>query len=242
MSVNAAVAGAAPARPERVVVRGPDDLDGPKGRGVAIGVLAGLASSAAAVAAAPMLMPPSYSWVSRTTSESAAQGVGGAWLARLGFLTFGLSVMALAFVAAARWGRWSAVLHYAFGAFMAAAAAFSTRAWTGARYDRTEDALHSVSATAMGFAFAAAVVAAAVHRGRRAGAGQVVVDVLAVAASVAVPLGMSTMPGADGALQRAMFAIAYLWYALAALGVLRGRSPRTGAGRSTHRSGSDGPA
>jgi hypothetical protein len=73
-------------------------------RAVAGAVLVGLCSSAAALAAAPALMPPSYSWISHTMSESAAQGVSGAWLARLGFLLLGLSVMALAFAATPDWG------------------------------------------------------------------------------------------------------------------------------------------
>jgi hypothetical protein len=169
-------------------------------------------------------MPRSYSWTSRTTSEAAAQGVGGAWLARLGFLLFGLSVIALAFTAAPRWGRWSAVLHYAFGAFMIAAAAFSTRPWTGGGYDRTEDALHSVAATAMGFAFAAGVVAAALHRGRSGRIGALMLDLAAVVASVAVPLAMFAFSTLDGVFQRIMFAIAYAWYATAAAGLLRRRS------------------
>jgi hypothetical protein len=185
----------------------------------------GLCSSAAALAAAPALMPPSYSWISHTTSESAAQGVSGAWLARLGFLLLGLFVMALAFAAAPDWGPWSAVLHYAFGAFMAAAAVFSTRVWIGGPYDRIEDALHSVAATAMGFAFAAGVAAAALHAGRRARAGGLAFDAVAVVASVMVPLAMSAWPAVDGALQRIMFAVAYVWYASAAVRILGGPPP-----------------
>ncbi len=53
----------------------------------AIGAILGfLVASATSLALAPTLMPESYSWVSHTTSESAAQGVG-AWLARLVGLT-----------------------------------------------------------------------------------------------------------------------------------------------------------
>jgi hypothetical protein len=57
-------------------------------------VLSCLTVSALALAVAPMLMPESYSWVVHTTSESAAQGVNGAWLARLGFVAFGFAVLA----------------------------------------------------------------------------------------------------------------------------------------------------
>ena len=71
----------------------------------AAAVMSGLAASAAALAMAPALMPAGYSWVSQTTSESAAQGLSGAWLARLGFLLFGLSVLLLADVDRRGWGR-----------------------------------------------------------------------------------------------------------------------------------------
>lgn len=46
-----------------------------------------------ALSLAPLNMPASYSWLRHTTSESAAQGIEGAWLARLGFLLFGLTVL-----------------------------------------------------------------------------------------------------------------------------------------------------
>ena len=77
----------------------------PAGRAGALVVLVGFAASVAVLAAAPALMPAGYSWVSQTTSESAAQGVQGAWLARLGFLLFGLSVILLATLCRDRWGR-----------------------------------------------------------------------------------------------------------------------------------------
>lgn len=184
-------------------------------------VLVGLGSSAVALACAPALMADTYSWISHTTSESAAQGVSGGWLARLGFLLFGLSVMALAVTGPLSSPWWSALFHYAFGAFMVAAAAFSARPHTGGLYDRTEDALHSVAATAMGFVFAAGVVATALRGGRGARIG---LDVTAVVASVAIPLAMSAWPAVDGALQRTMFAVAYAWYAMAAVHTLRGKA------------------
>jgi hypothetical protein len=70
-------------------------------------VLAGVAASAVALATAPVLMPPGYSWVSQTTSESAAQGVQGAWLARIGFVLLGLPVILLATFRQQRWGPWA---------------------------------------------------------------------------------------------------------------------------------------
>lgn len=177
------------------------------------GLLGGLALSVLALGLAPRLMPPSYSWVVHSTSESAAQGVQGAWLARLGFLTFGLTVVWMAGVAG--WGWWGAALHRAFGVFLVGTATFSHRPFEpGMAYDRFEDLLHSISATAMGFAFAIGVVAVALGRGRRIG----LLDVLAVIASVVIPLAMATVPEYAGLLQRTMFAVAYAWYTNETLG------------------------
>jgi hypothetical protein len=50
-------------------------------------------------------MPESYDWIEHTTSESAAQGVEGAWLARLGFLSFGLAVLWLSTGIKQTWAR-----------------------------------------------------------------------------------------------------------------------------------------
>jgi hypothetical protein len=206
-------------------------------RAPALAVLLGLGASAVALALAPVLMPEDYSWVANTTSESAAQGLDGAWLGRLGLWLFGLAVLLAARVLATSWGAVATWLHVTFGVLLTASAVFSTRSWrTGAAFDRTEDALHSVAATAMGFAFAFGVVAVLVGLGgqrpllRAAG-------VVAVAASVVLPLGMALWPDAAGVLQRAMFAVAYLWYAIEVTrGLTRGpsrRSPRAGAaGRS----------
>ncbi len=191
--------------------------------------IAGLALSAVALLSAPLLMPEGYSWVSNTTSESAAQGIGGAWMARAGFVLFGAAVLVLCRRGTPRWGPVATWCHAVFGLCLVATAIFSTRSWVdGAAFDRTEDGLHSLAATVMGFAFAGGVVAAAVtaHRrsasrrssSRRSASRRSVVDAVAVTASVAVPLAMVTWPDLDGALQRAMFAIAYLWYASEAWG------------------------
>jgi hypothetical protein len=179
--------------------------------------LVGLGGSVMALALAPLLMPDSYSWLSNTTSESAAQGVSGAWLGRLGLLLFGLSVLVLAAAQARTWPPLATALHASFGALLAATAAFSTRSWVpDASFDRTEDALHSVAATAMGFAFALGVVTVLVTD-RHMGAGRRSVGITAVSAAVVLPLGMSLWPAVDGVLQRAMFAVAYLWYAIEVL-------------------------
>ena len=182
----------------------------------ATGVLLLLAASATALAIAPALMPESYSWVSNGTSESAAQGVNGAWLARLGFLLFGLAVLSLARLARPDWGRPAALLHSAFGVLMFAVAAFATRSWeSGAAFDRTEDLLHNVAATTMGFAFAFGVLAVALRRAKARSRPRVV-DVVAIAAAVVLPIAMGAWDDAMGALQRTLFLVAYVWYAVEA--------------------------
>ena len=173
-----------------------------------------LAFSLLALLLAPRLMPASYDWLQHTTSESAAQGIPGAWLARLGFMIFGLTVIWLSVRLQDRWTlpvRW---LHLAFGVFMIGAAVFSARPWLPEYpFDPVEDALHSFAATAMGFAFAGGISLRLLHREQDT-RGRII-DIVAIVASVAIPLAMSGLPDWDGVLQRGMFAIAYLWYGLA---------------------------
>lgn len=90
----------------------------------------------------------------------------------------------------------------------------------GASFDATEDLLHSVAATGMGFTFAAGVLVVGLGR-IRAGGRMTAADVAALAASVLLPLGMSAWPELAGLLQRAMSATAYLWYALETRGLER---------------------
>jgi hypothetical protein len=195
-------------------------------------VLAGLGTSAAALAAAPALMPPGYSWVSHTTSESAAQGVDGAWLARTGFVLFGLSVILLATSRWQRWGSWATALHAGFGALLVAAAVFSHRPWVaGEDFDHVEDVLHSVAATAMGFVFVGGVVVTALGRSR-GDTWPRALDIMAVASSVAIPLGMAAQPDIDGVLQRLMFVVAYAWYGAEAVRATRDRRPNGSRSRS----------
>jgi hypothetical protein len=110
---------------------------------------------------------------------------------------------------------------------MLATAVFSHRSWEpGAPYDSTEDALHSFSATAMGFAFALGVVSLALA-GRSRPKPRRLLDLAAVAASIGLPLAMWQSPDEDGILQRLMFSIAYLWFATEAfdIGGAREKTP-----------------
>lgn len=73
------------------------------------------------------------------------------------------------------------------------------------------DALHSITATAMGFAFAFGVAMRLLRRARRDRTGRTL-DVVAVVAAVAIPLVMLKQPALAGAVQRLMFVIAYAWF------------------------------
>ena len=177
------------------------------------GVVGLLLLSAVSLGVAPLLMPATYSWIANTTSESAAQGVMHAWVARFGFLAFGLGVCWLAVALKRAWARGALWLHMAFGVFMIATAAFSHRSWVvGAQFDPIENALHSFTATAMGFAFSLGVLARLLQRGRQGEPGRAF-DAVALVAATVIPLFMACFTGLDGVIQRLMFLVAYLWYA-----------------------------
>jgi hypothetical protein len=181
------------------------------------GILALYLVAILSLALAPLLMPAGYDWVRHTTSESAAQGLDGAWLARLGFVAFGLAVLG-SVALASWWGAVARAAHAVFAACMVATAAFSTRPWDPELpYSRVEDLLHSVTATAMGFAFALGVAVVGLAR-LRWGAGALALDAVALVASVAIPLAMVAVGDVAGLAQRGMFAIAFAWYLTRTLG------------------------
>jgi hypothetical protein len=177
-----------------------------------VAILGCLVGSAVALAVAPLVVPGDYRGVSQSISESAGQGVSGAWVARAGFVLFGLGVIWIAATLKDRWGRWGTALHSAFGVLMVTTAAFSHKPWrAGIPFDATEDVLHSVAATLMGFAFAIGVIAVVLHRRPRRQPTDPLA-LLVVSASVVLPIGMGVAPNVAGVLQRAMFLAAYAWY------------------------------
>lgn len=174
------------------------------GRRFVVGLLG---ASILALLLAPMGLPDDYSWMAHTLSEAAAQGVPGAWTARVGLALLGASVLVMAGWVS-RWGPGGRMLHGLFGGCLVASAVFPTRSWVDtAAFDPTLDTLHSIAATVMGFAFAFGVVTVGVAQGRLRA-----LDVASVAASVLLPLGMMAAPELAGLLQRAMFGTAYLWF------------------------------
>lgn len=178
-----------------------------------VAIIGALLVSIACLIFAPGLVGGDYSVIAHTTSEAAAQGTEGAWLARTGFLLFGLGVFWLS-IAKRNWALSARVAHGAFGILLVASAVYSHRPVVeGADYDRVEDTLHSIVATSMGFVFALGVLIV----GWRRVSGWKVIDMVALAASVVVPLAMLSTAGWDGLWQRGMFAIAYVWYIVEAV-------------------------
>lgn len=115
-------------------------------------------------------MPVDYSVFTHSVSKSAAQGVQGAWLARFGFVVFGIAVLGLAVRTAPYWRLWSRLAHVGFGISMIAVAVFSHAPWDGSPYDQTVDLFHSVASFGVGLSFIIGVVI--VSLGRPRGAGQ----------------------------------------------------------------------
>lgn len=170
-----------------------------------------LSLSLLAVVVAPSLMPDSYSIIEHSVSESAAQGVEGAWLARLGFLCLGLAVLLCAQLSGHRWGLWGRAAHRLYGVAMLGAAAFSHRPWLDVPFDAFEDYLHSASANAVGFGFTVGVVLVALRRSRGELVSRVF-DWTAVTIAVGFSILMFNVDGIAGLVQRIMFLVGYAWY------------------------------
>lgn len=191
-----------------------------------------LGGSLVSVVVAPLLMPSSYSIVEHSISESAAQGVEGAWLARLGLLMFGLAVLLLASIAGDRWGIWGRIAHRVWGVSMIAAGVFSHMPWLEGPYDAFEDTLHSIASFAVGMSFIVGVLLVTFRRPH--GSGPVrVLDWIAIGIALVVPLIMFNLTDIAGLVQRVMFAVAYLWYGIQALSLVQGRGSTQAEGRSS---------
>jgi hypothetical protein len=176
-----------------------------------LALLAALASAMLLLALAPLVLPPSYSWVELGTSEAAAQGVDGAWVARAGFVLFGLAVLGVCVLRQRSW-RWLATaLHGCFGVGMVLVAVYSHAPWeAGVPYVELEDQLHSVFSSVVGFSFIAGVAATLAFSRPRTRASALGA-VAALMVTGAVPLLMASPVW--GVLQRLMFFTAAAWYA-----------------------------
>jgi hypothetical protein len=173
-------------------------------------VLFGIVVILIAMIVGPILSPPEFSWLRHSTSEQAGQHMPGAWIMRVGFVTYGFGTL---LAALSDWPPRSMVR----GALtLFGLGLIGTAIWSNAPIlptlpaDAHEDWLHSVASGIVGTAFAAACAARlfAPDGSRRdflAWAGLVV--------SVTFPLAMGEFPEFRGALQRAMFAVSFVFVA-----------------------------
>lgn len=176
-----------------------------------------LAVSAVAVAAAPGVMAPDYSWVGNTISESAAQGVRHAWVARAGFVGLGAGAVLVAVECRGAWGIGAVCLIVVFGVLMMSTAVASERPWEpGAPFRAREAQVHSVLAGAAGVAY---TVGAGTVAFTDAGAAVWLraLSLVVAVSGVVLPLSMARRPQVQGLIQRVMFALAYAWLIAEAL-------------------------
>jgi len=161
-----------------------------------------------AMLVAPFFSHPEYSALAHTTSQLGGQNMPGAWIMNGGFVLFG-SATALAALASWRKDGWRNFLVLLFGLAMVATGLWSTgTAEFGNPVNAREDWWHSFFATALGFAFAGACAAALFGpRGRLDDP----ISWVGLAASALLPLAMQALGHYAGALQRAMFAISFVW-------------------------------
>ena len=174
-------------------------------------VLALLALSLTLVGAAAFFMPESYDWVAQTTSESAAQGVANAWIARTGFVVMGFAVIVLAPLAGRRWGLWGRLTFRTYGVSMVLTAVFSNKPWEAIAYVEFEDALHSWASSIVGFTFIAGVLVVMLRRPISDRTGRMF-DWTAIAAAVGITFAIFVFSDVAGVSQRVMFLIAYVWF------------------------------
>ena len=173
-------------------------------RSLCVGILA----IAAAMLVGPLLAPPEFDWVLHSTSEQAGQGMTGAWLMRLGFVAYGISVV----VAALTGGRsrpWVNTALIVFGLGLVATAMWSNASIRpGFASDMQEDWIHSLASGLVGTAFAAACAARIFAPGGSLGHMKAWIGLVV---AVAIPLAMTQFPEARGLLQRVMFGYSFLF-------------------------------
>ncbi len=171
-------------------------------------LLAGIAAFVLATIVGPFLSHPDYRSVSHSVSELAGQNMPNAWIMRAGFVAFGAAVV-VATLLHWRSGPAVSIAVVIFGLAMIAAAIWShlpiDLALGGSK---AEDDRHSIAATVMGAAFAAACAAKAWLGGRDD------IDwlsILGLVAAIGLPLLMLGIPMIAGAAQRVMFGISFVW-------------------------------
>jgi hypothetical membrane protein len=155
----------------------------------------------------PFLSHPGYSSLSHTTSELAGQNMPHAWIMRIGFAAYGLSVALSAL------NHFRAGPAVATGAILFGLGLIGAALWSSLPSDPTlggtqpEDTIHSFFASALGTAFVFSCLSDIIA----ARPTPRPLSWFCMVVSIVIPLTMLQFPDWDGLLQRAMFTASYFW-------------------------------
>lgn len=169
-----------------------------------------LVVSAMLLAAAPLWMPRGFDWRRHTISDSAAQDLPRAWLARVGLALLGVASVRLA-IDAAPLGPATRIGLALFGLGMISSGAWSKRPWQHtASFDQRADRIHSLSARIAGMGYMVATLAHLSDRWAVADA-HLAITVAALVTALVCPAITFRVPQVGGGAQRVMFGVSYLW-------------------------------
>ncbi|MGL4648331.1 MAG: DUF998 domain-containing protein [Caldilineaceae bacterium] len=185
------------------------------------------------IALAHLITPDSYSWTENTISDLGAQGYTHGWLMSLGFVGFGILVIAGYITKSLKAGRVSVAdaLLMVYGASVLMTGLFRVAPFDGSLdYSAQQDALHSFFAQAAGVAFTLAIVAhivaaptPALRLRHFAVLLVVITNSLLVAAPEFLPFSVPT-----GVAQRFLWIVSFAWL-LSTVSSTRLASGRTSA-------------
>lgn len=177
--------------------------------------IAAFAIAVIGILVAPVFLHDGYSVLRNSISESAAQNVPTAWIARTALFASGVGVVAVVILKSSTWSRTTNFAFTAFGTLWIVSSLFSTKSWiVGTPFNAVENAIHSYAASGM-----AIVVLGAIVIGFTKQPVSLVDRLLALAlasAATLFPLASVLAPEFGGLFQRVMFFYTYLWFGLQA--------------------------
>ncbi len=167
--------------------------------------------AALGVLIAPVFLHDGYSALSNSISESAAQNVPTAWIARSALFASGAGTLGVVVLKARIWGRTVATSFAAFGTLWIVSSIFSTKSWViGTPYNDVENVIHSYAASAMAIVVLGALVLAFSRKPVRL-LDRALAIMLAATATF-LPLTSLLAPEFGGIFQRLMFLYTYFWF------------------------------
>lgn len=167
-----------------------------------------LIASALLLAIAPLFLSPEYDWLIHTTSESAAQNIGNAWIARCALALYGVAILLFSFSSLPP----ANLRYFPFSVSLLMVSIWSDRPYLdNLTFDPIENSLHSIASNLVGISFIVAVISSLFANKRRPRAA-IAFDLFAIAASIVIPIIMMKVDSFRGLAQRIMFLTSYLWF------------------------------